>query len=271
MSDWGAQHSGISSAKNGMDMAMPNSPYWQNGNLTLMVSNGSLEQSRLDDMAMRILTPYFRFAHFEPGTGLPADLNAPHEIVDARDPASEDVLLQSAIEGHVLVKNTNNALPLKKPKMMSVFGYDAVAPSRNTPTGGRFNKWGFGMENTLTVPGLGFFNDTYLGRLFLSNEPWNAPVPGVAYNGTLITGGGSGAVTPAFIDAPLDALQRQARADRTIMAWDTDSQNPTVNQASDVCLVFINEQSAEGWDRPNIQDQYSGAYIIADHLLGQPY
>lgn len=262
VSDWGAQHSGISSAKNGMDMAMPNSPYWQNGNLTLMVSNGSLEQSRLDDMAMRILTPYFRFAHFEPGTGLPADLNAPHEIVDARDPASEDVLLQSAIEGHVLVKNTNNALPLKKPKMMSVFGYDAVAPSRNTPTGGRFNKWGFGMENTLTVPGLGFFNDTYLGRLFLSNEPWNAPVPGVAYNGTLITGGGSGAVTPAFIDAPLDALQRQARADRTIMAWDTDSQNPTVNQASDVCLVFINEQSAEGWDRPNIQDQYSDDLVL---------
>jgi beta-glucosidase len=233
-------------------MAMPSSPYWQDGNLTLMVTNGSLEQSRLDDMAMRILIPYYRYAHFEPGTGMPADLLAQHELVDARDPKSEEVILQGAIEGHVLVKNTDNSLPLRKPKVMSVFGYDAVAPARNTPTGGAFNRWGFGLENTLTVPGLGYFNDTYLGRLFLSNEPYGAPVPGASYNGTVIAGGGSGAVTPAFVDAPLDALQRKARADRTIIAWDTNSIKPTVNAASDVCLVFVNEIAAEGWDRPNI-------------------
>ena len=252
VSDWGAQHSGLSSAENGLDMAMPSSTYWQNGNLSLMVTNGSLEQSRLDDMAIRILTPYFRFAHFEPGTGMPADLLALHELVDARDPESDKVILQGAIEGHVLVKNTNNALPLQKPKIVSVFGYDAVTPARNTPTAGLFKKWGFGLENTLTVPGLGYFNDTYLGRMFLSNEPYGVPVPGASYNGTVITGGGSGAVTPAFIDAPLDALQRKARADRSIIFWDTNSFKPTVNAASDVCLVFVNEIAAEGWDRPNI-------------------
>lgn len=264
VSDWGAQHSGIASAEAGMDMAMPNSQYWQNGNLSLMVTNGSLEQSRLDDMAMRILTPYFRFADFEPGTGMPADLLAPHELVDARDPESDKVILQGAIEGHVLVKNTKKALPLQKPKLMSIFGYDAVAPSHNTPTGGRFNKWGFGMENTQSIffnDTLGIFNDTYLGRLFLSNERWDAPVPGASYNGTLITGGGSGAVTPAFIDAPFDALQRQARADRTILAWDFVNQSPTVNKASDTCLVFVNEMSAEGWDRPNLADPWSDVLI----------
>lgn len=233
-------------------MAMPSSRFWQKGNLTLMVTNGSLAQSRLDDMAMRILTPYFRFAHFEPGTGMPASLLAPHELVDARDPESDKVILQAAVEGHVLVKNTNNALPLQKPKIMSVFGYDAVAQARNTQTSGAFTKWAFGIENTLAIPGIGYFNDTYLGRLFLSNEPWNAPVPGASYNGTVITGGGSGAVTPAFIDAPLDALQRQARADRTIMEWNTNSFNPNVNAATDVCLVFVNEIASEGWDRPNI-------------------
>lgn len=264
VSDWGAQHSGLASAEAGLDMAMPNSQYWQNGNLSLMVTNGSLEQSRLDDMAMRILTPYFRYAQFEPGTGMPADLLAPHELVDARDPASDEVILQGAIEGHVLVKNTNNALPLKKPKLMSIFGYDAVAPSHNTPTGGSFNKWGFGMENTQEIffnDTLGIFNDTYLGRLFLSNERWDAPVPGASYNGTLITGGGSGAVTPAFIDAPFDALQRKARADRTILAWDFVNQNATVNKASDTCLVFVNEMAAEGWDRPNLADPWSDELI----------
>lgn len=245
-------------------MAMPNSAKWTKGNLSLMVTNGSLEQSRLDDMAMRIVAPYFRFAHFEPGTGMPADLLAPHELIDARDPESDSVILQGAIEGHVLVKNTDNALPLKKPKLMSIFGYDAIAPSHNTPTGGRFNKWGFGLESVQDIyfnDTLGVFNDTYLGRLFLSNEPWDAYVPGAAYNGTLITGGGSGAVTPAFIDAPFDALQRQARADRTILAWDFVNQKPTVNQASDTCLVFVNELAAEGWDRPNLADPWSDKLI----------
>jgi beta-glucosidase len=68
----------------------------------------------------------------------------------------------------------------------------------------------------------------------------------------VITGGGSGAVTPAFIDAPLDALQRKARADRSIIYWDTSSFKPTVNAASEVCIVFVNEIASEGWDRPNV-------------------
>jgi beta-glucosidase len=59
-------------------------------------------------------------------------------------------------------------------------------------------------------------------------------------------------VTPAFIDAPLDALQRKARADRSIIYWDTSSFKPTVNVASEVCIVFVNEIASEGWDRPNV-------------------
>jgi beta-glucosidase len=122
VSGWGAQLSGLSSAENGLDMAMPSSAYWQNGNLSLMVTKGSLEQPRLDGMAMRILMPYFRFVHFDPCTDMPADLLASHELVDARKHDSDKVILQGAIEGHVLVKNTNNALPLQKPKIVSVFG-----------------------------------------------------------------------------------------------------------------------------------------------------
>jgi beta-glucosidase len=179
VSDWFAQHSGVSSANAGMDMAMPGSAFWQNGNLSLMVSNGSISQSRLDDMATRIVATWYRYAHFQPGTGMPASLNSPHELVDARDPASESVILQSAIEGHVLVKNEAHALPLRKPKVLSIFGYDAVVAERNSPTGGFFNKWDFTMENTQTIPGSGDFSDSQLALTFLSNEPWDTPVPGV--------------------------------------------------------------------------------------------
>lgn len=135
VSDWGAQHSGLSSAEGGLDMAMPNSEYWENGNLTLMVNNGSLAQSRLDDMATRIIAAWHKYAQIEnTGAGFPTSLVAPHEFVDARDPASKDTWLEAAIEGHVLVKNTDNALPLQKPKVLSLFGYDGPAPIVNSPT-----------------------------------------------------------------------------------------------------------------------------------------
>jgi beta-glucosidase len=40
--------------------------------------------------------------------------------------------MQGAIEGHVLVKNTNNALPLRAgAKLISLFGYDGAASRKN--------------------------------------------------------------------------------------------------------------------------------------------
>lgn len=52
MTDWGAQHAGIASANAGLDMVMPASAMWGN-NLTIAIKNGSMEASRLDDMATR--------------------------------------------------------------------------------------------------------------------------------------------------------------------------------------------------------------------------
>lgn len=65
MSDWGAQHSGVVSANNGLDMSMPGdivlgslTSYW-GPNLTESVKNGSVSEERLDDMAERIMAAYF--------------------------------------------------------------------------------------------------------------------------------------------------------------------------------------------------------------------
>ena len=43
--------------------------------------------------------------------------------------------------------------------------------------------------------------------------------------------------------------------------WDFVSQKPSVNQASDACLVFVNEIASEGWDRPNLADPWSDELI----------
>ncbi|KAL1877654.1 hypothetical protein Plec18167_004619 [Paecilomyces lecythidis] len=262
VTDWSAQHSGVASADAGLDMAMPSSEYWENGNLSLAVQNGSLAKSRLDDMATRIVATWYKYAEFEdPGHGMPVDLLAPHAITDARDPASKATIFQGAVEGHVLVKNANGALPLQQPKFLSLFGYDAVAASRNTMDNLTFSMWQMGLSNSLTYPNGSAVDDVTLQYIFLSSAATDAFGPAVALNGTMITGAGSGSITPSYIDAPFDAFQRQAYEDGTYLAWDFSSQKPLVNQGSEACLVFINAQSSEGWDRPDLRDTYSDELV----------
>jgi beta-glucosidase len=183
----------------------------------------------------------------DPGQGMPINLLAPHEVIDARDPSADAFLRQAAVEGHVLLKNTDNALPLQKPKLLSLFGYDGIVQAQNMPGAPGINKWAFGLEGAQYVIGLGDFNDTYLFSVFLSAEPWNTPVPDIALNGTLYTGGGSGSTTPAYIDAPYDAFLRQVKEDGTLLFWDFYNQDPYVNGASDACIVFVNAEASEGW------------------------
>lgn len=117
-----------------------------------------------------------------PGIGI-QNLGSPHKIVDARSPDSVPVRFDGAIAGHVLVKNTNKTLPLSKPAMLSIFGYDAVAP----PTKGMDVNFILGTESVVGQGPIG---------------PLGTEVnPPTAMGGTIISGGGSGATAPAYIDA----------------------------------------------------------------------
>lgn len=118
-----------------------------------------------------------------------------------------------------------------------------------------------GFENALTYPNGSLVNNDTEKAMFLSSTDPNFHGPGVAFNGTLFAGGGSGASTPSYIDAPLHAFQRQAYEDDTFLAWDLASLNPLVNPASDACLVFINEAASEGWDRPYLADPSSDKLV----------
>jgi len=48
--------------------------------------------------------------------------------IEAKNPASKLVLFNGAVEGHVLVKNIDGVLPLKSPRLLSIYGYDAKTP-----------------------------------------------------------------------------------------------------------------------------------------------
>lgn len=160
-----------------------------------------------------------------PGIGMPTDVNSPHQRVIGKSADSKEALLQGAIEGHVLVKNTKAALPLKAPKLVSVFGYDAV-------------------------------NADYLNVAIAGVSQ-----PTATQNSTLYVAGGSGANSAAYVDSPLEAITRQAYEDNTSVMWDIYSQDPDVDPTSDVCLVLVNAYSTEGFDRPGLTDDYSDTLI----------
>ena len=188
------------------------------------------------------------------GIGIPLNINEPHELVDARNPASKPAKLQSAIEGNVLVKNINNALPLKAPKMLSLFGYNAHVPlvnNHNPFTGGQVGRWYLGLQSMNQ-------SDSQLGSIFAAGF---GRMPNSASRGHIISGGGSGAATPSYISTPYEAFSQQAHEDDTFLLWDFQSLAPNVNPASDACLVFINEFAVEASDRPSLADSESDTLV----------
>ncbi len=205
---------------------------------------------------LRILTPWYQFkqdTNFPtPGFGLPKDVTEPHTVVDARDPAARPVLLDGAVEGHVLVKNTKDTLPLQKPRLISIFGYSARAPGFLAPGGGiQLYQWQLGAEVIDA-------NEAISGAV---GNPDHASAIGI--NGTLFSGCGSGATTPALAVAPFEALQMRAYRDGTALFHDFVSPAPVVDPASDVCVVFGNAFACEAYDRPALQDQYTNDLIKA--------
>ncbi|KAH6603716.1 glycoside hydrolase family 3 protein [Trichoderma cornu-damae] len=248
MLDWDAQHD-LQSANNGLDMVMPLDGSWGK-KLIDAVANGMVISVFLnaDFTGYRIIAAWYLVG--QDGDKFPAagiglkQLTQPHEQVDARDPASQPVILEGAVAGHVLVKNQNDALPLKRGlTMISVFGYDATIPRT---------------KNTDLLFQHGYTSSPEMGQAVLGHE---AHFDQAAKGGTIVTGGRAGANSPAYIDDPLSAIQHRARKDGTWVNWDLDSSNPDVNAASDACIVFINAIATEGWDREGLHDDFS------DHLV----
>lgn len=262
MSDWFAVHSGVASIEAGLDMDMPGFtiPYLIGGNYSTYfgdnvrnaVSNGTVKVERLDDMIVRIMTPYY---------ALGQDENFP-----SRDPASERVngftppsiytndwtpylqgeanrdvrdnhgeqIRRHAAESTILLKNTNNALPLQNPRHIAVFGNDA-----GDPVTGPLNQ-----------------NDFEYG--------------------TLAVGGGSGAGQFTYLITPLDALKNKvAEDDGTIEYWLNNTYlaaPPTQTLLGgggflkaitpDACLVFLKSWASEGTDRNTLDLDWEGNAVV---------
>jgi beta-glucosidase len=231
MSDWEAQHSGVASANAGLDLIMPDGGFW-GGNLTQAVNNGSVSVDRLNDMVTRQLAAFFYVGQ---GEGYPAA--AVHSNLQLQEPVNvqddhSDLIREIGAAGTVLVKNVNNTLPLKNPRFLSVYGYDA------------------------TIKATPWQNPSRYGGGYEVNFGWDT------FNGTMITGGGSGGSTPPYVISPFQAIQERIAKDKGTLRWDFYSENPSPPYVNtDACLVFVNAYASESFDRTTLADEFSDNLI----------
>ncbi|KAF8864173.1 glycoside hydrolase family 3 protein [Acephala macrosclerotiorum] len=257
MSDWQAQHTGAASAVAGLDMTMPGDTVFNSGdsywgtNLTLAVINGTVPEWRIDDMALRIMAAYFKVGlsleqppiNFDSWTldtygplhaSVGANVQQVNFHVDVR--GNHGALIRDiGARATVLLKNTNNALPLSTPRFVAVIGEDA-GPNLYGPNG-------------------------------CSDRGCD--------NGTLGMAWGSGSANFPYLITPDSALQAQALADGTIYQsildnYATSEISALVSQAYVTSIVFVNADSGEGYisvdgnegDRNNLTLWHSGDDLI---------
>jgi len=253
-SDWGGTHSGVASIEGGLDMDMPGglgqyglfpqAGSFFGGNVTAAVVNGTVPISRIDDMIMRIMTPYYwlgqdqDFPTVDPSS---ADLNtfSPRKTwlreFNLTGPSSRDVrgdhgslIRKHGSAGTVLLKNTNNALPLKAPKSIAVFGNDAGDDAQ------------------------GFYNQVNFEY------------------GTLTAGGGSGTGRLTYLITPLSAIQARAQKDNALVQYwlnntlivNSDVTTLWVPRTPDVCIVFLKTWAEEAADRQHLSVDWDGDEVV---------
>lgn len=120
MSDWGAVHSTAEAANDGLDQftgfcCVTDKPWFGPNQIKAALEGGLIPQSRLDDMAERILWALFAKGAFD-------DPVKPAPIDFAADAA---VSQKAAEESLVLLKNGGDLLPLRNVRSIAVIGGNA--------------------------------------------------------------------------------------------------------------------------------------------------
>ncbi|KAG8698817.1 hypothetical protein FRC09_007008, partial [Ceratobasidium sp. 395] len=244
MSDWFAQWTNESAPLNGLDMTMPGTGFW-GPKLVELVESGDIPMARLDDMAHRILTPYYALGQdtgFPPLSFNTGGIHNKDYVSTIRGNKNVNVqrdhyklIRKIGEESTTLLKNVRSGgggLPLQRPQFLAVFGQDA-GPN---PGG-------------LLVCG-----------------PTNLCPGGSTNNGTNSVGGGSGATFPPYIVTPLEAIQARARQDGTQVNWlldDHDLETAATNALiADTSIVFTHAYQTEGNDRDNLTLWSNGDELI---------
>jgi beta-glucosidase len=227
-------------------------PSYFGANITTAVNNGSLSTERVNDMMLRILTPYFHLnqdVDFPPIDGYTQRLANSQSypfnytigpIVDARQAQHAQLIRDLGAAGTVLLKNKNGTLPLKTPKNIGVFGNDAADFTRG--------------QYSLSLSGAGIAGGNY-------------------DIGTLAVGGGSGTGRFPYVVSPLEAIKARGMAYGADVQYITDNEFITAGGLSalapvppEVCIVFLKSWASEGEDRTTLIPEWNSTAVAQTRL-----
>jgi beta-glucosidase len=127
MSDWTSVYDAVGAANGGLDLEMPSGVFMNRKNLLPAIQQGSVSVATIDDKVRRILRTAIQFGWLDRDQ---TDLS-----ISRYNREGDQVALDAAREGAVLLKNDGNLLPLQKDgvKSILVVGPDAYPP---VPSGG---------------------------------------------------------------------------------------------------------------------------------------
>ncbi|KAF7335801.1 Fn3-like domain-containing protein [Mycena venus] len=256
MSDWAAMINGVQPALAGLDLNMPGfvgygigpqdegdpstaTNSWWGAALIEMVNNGSVPESRVDDMVTRTIATWYKLGQ---DTGYPdvsfsqltQDTFLNGELVNEHINVQGDhfkLIREIGAASTILLKNTKNALPLKvnNIKRIGIFGSDA-GPHPEGPNACSTGQGDHGCDE-----------------------------------GTLAMGWGSGTANFPYLIDPLAAITEHIQSiDPTVVIegvlddFNAASQTAVASLA-DTCIVFVNADSGEGYITvPNTPDGNAG-------------
>ncbi|ORZ01291.1 glycoside hydrolase superfamily [Syncephalastrum racemosum] len=237
MSDWGATHSTVDAANNGLDMTMPGGEGYFGKNLTKAVEEGDVTEERLTDMAKRIVAAYYKMDQDDPDfpeVSLNSVNRTKAPMVDVQEDHAK-LVRQLGAEATVLLLNKDEALPLPADlKKIAVLGVDAGPDPNGLNCGG---------DNGLACN-----------------------------NGTLAMGWGSGSATFPYLISPYEGIKSRAGGDVEVVhsfdSWDTDAAQDLVRDV-DVAIVCASSDSGEATvvdgnagDRNNLTLWHNGDKFI---------
>ncbi len=112
MSDWGAVHSSIPTGKSALDLEMPTGKYLNDSTLYNAVQQGTINEATIDKKVKDILTVIFKLGLIDH----PRTDNS--KLLSTKE--NREIAYKTAVEGIVLLKNSNEALPINAHKIKSI-------------------------------------------------------------------------------------------------------------------------------------------------------
>ncbi|KXS19029.1 glycoside hydrolase family 3 protein [Gonapodya prolifera JEL478] len=225
MSDYGAAKNGSAAANAGMDMILTGDPRSAWANLTTLVQNGTVPESRLTDMATRILAAWIKLGQRE--------ITFPLSTLTVTGPTNtsyKDHIRTVGAASSVLLKNEQGALPLTNGTLKTV----AVIGENAMPHVTELNRC---LNNVFTT----------------------------CIDGHVALGWGSGTTKFPYLVDPLTAITEKASARNITVVSTSDHAlaAPTAKKA-DIAVVFVFASSGEGANPPfqPVQGHYGDRYDL---------